>query len=259
MDIGYYIKQYFINYGIILFGYYLIPAGLTYFLFYVVKKKQWDSKHIQDRYPKKESVMREIKTSLKAILFFALYTTILIYYIKAGKTPVYYSVSDRGIGYLILSPLIFIVVQDTYFYWTHRFMHLKSIFPYVHKSHHLSNTPTPFATLSFGNWETIIEFGIYPLVIFLLPLHPIAIGLFLLYNVILNTSGHIGYEIVPRSFFQHIILKYGLTVTHHEMHHSKVNCNYGIYFNIWDKIMKTNHKDYQKTYMKVKDKSTTRS
>lgn len=255
MEFTYYIKQYFINYGIILFGYYLIPAGLTYFLFYMLKKNQWESKRIQDRYPKKNSVSREIKCSLRAIFFFAFYTTLLIYFITIGKTKVYYSISDLGLGYLFLSVIIFIVTQDTYFYWTHRFMHLKKVFPYVHKSHHLSNTPTPFATLAFGPWETIIEFGIYPLVIFLLPLHPLAIGLFLLYNVILNTAGHIGYEIIPRSFFHHRILKYGLTITHHEMHHSKVNCNYGIYFNIWDRVMRTNHQDYEKTYMKVKDKA----
>lgn len=256
MEYSYYIKQYFINYGIILFGYYLIPAGLTYFLFYVLKKNQWKTKRIQDRYPKKKSVNREIKCSLRAILFFAFYTTLLNFFIVTGKTKVYYSINDYGIGYLILSVILFILIQDTYFYWTHRFMHLKKVFPLIHKSHHLSNTPTPFATLAFGPWETIIEFGIYPLVIFLLPMHPLAIGLFLLYNVILNTAGHIGYEVIPRSFFNHQILKYGLTVTHHEMHHSKVNCNYGIYFNIWDRIMKTNHQNYEKTFMKVKDKSS---
>jgi sterol desaturase/sphingolipid hydroxylase (fatty acid hydroxylase superfamily) len=90
--------------------------------------------------------------------------------------------------------------------------------------------------------------------VFLIPLHPIAIGIYALHNIILNTGGHIGYEVIPRSFFHHPLLKYGLTVTHHEMHHSKVNCNYGIYFNIWDRIMHTNHRDYEKTYMKVKDK-----
>jgi sterol desaturase/sphingolipid hydroxylase (fatty acid hydroxylase superfamily) len=242
-------------YGLILFGYYLLPAGLTYLLFHVIKKDKWESKRIQDRRPKKTSVIREIRSSLIAIVLFALYTTILCFFIDIGKTKVYTNFSDHSTIYFIFSILIFIIVQDAYFYWTHRFMHLKRIFPYVHRSHHLSNPPTPFATLNFGPWETIIEFGIYPIMIFLVPLHPYAIGIFLIYNVTINTAGHIGFEIVPRSWFHHTLLKHGLTVTHHEMHHSKVNCNYGIYFTFWDRIMGTTHRDYEKTYMNVKDKS----
>ncbi len=256
MEFTYFIKQYFIIYALIFFCYYLIPAGSCYLLFHVVNKNKWESRRIQNRPPKKNSVLREIKTSLIAISLFSLYTTILCYFISIGKTRLYLSVSDHSIGYLVLSLLIFIVVQDTYFYWTHRFMHLKKIFPYVHRSHHLSNPPTPFATLNFGVWETIIEFGIYPLMIFFVPLHPITIGIFLIYNVTINTAGHIGYELMPRSFFNHPILKYGLTVTHHDMHHSKVNCNYGIYFSFWDRIMHTNHADYESTFMQLKNKSS---
>ncbi len=152
MSYIYFIKQYFIMYCLILFGYYLIPAGLTYILFNVIKKGKWESKRIQDRRPKKKSIIHEIKSSLVAIVFFALYTTILCYFIAIGKTKVYTNFFDHSTLYFIFSILIFIIVQDAYFYLTHRFMHLKRIFQYVHKSHHLSNPPTPFATLIFGTW-----------------------------------------------------------------------------------------------------------
>jgi sterol desaturase/sphingolipid hydroxylase (fatty acid hydroxylase superfamily) len=35
------------------------------------------------------------------------------------------------------------------------------------------------------------------------------------------------------------------------MHHRLTRCNYGLYFNIWDRLMKTNHPEYEKSYDKV--------
>jgi sterol desaturase/sphingolipid hydroxylase (fatty acid hydroxylase superfamily) len=168
----------------------------------------------------------------------------------------YFDVSKHGWLYLAGSSILIIFFYDTYYYWLHRFMHLKWVFPWVHKTHHLSHTPSPWATLAFNPPETVLEFAIYPLMLFLVPLHPIALGCFVLYNIILNTAGHIGFEIVPHSHFRHPLLKFSLTVTHHDMHHSKINCNYGIYFSIWDRIMGTNHKDYEKTFDQVHDQKS---
>jgi sterol desaturase/sphingolipid hydroxylase (fatty acid hydroxylase superfamily) len=35
------------------------------------------------------------------------------------------------------------------------------------------------------------------------------------------------------------------------MHHRLVKCNYGLYFNIWDRLMGTNHPDYEKSFNEV--------
>lgn len=238
-----------------LLGYYLVPAGSVYLLFYVLKRDQWRAMKIQDRYPDGKNIRREIKWSVISVLIVSMITTGLILLIQAGKTKMYFDVSERGWFYLIGSAVVFILAYDTYFYWLHRFMHLKKVFPLVHRLHHTSHTPSPWAILAFHPLEAILEFMIYPMVIFLIPLHPYAVGFFVFHNIVLNTLGHAGYEVVPRSFFRNPILGIGLTVTHHDMHHSKVRCNYGIYFNIWDRIMGTNHPDYESTYLHIKDKS----
>ena len=251
MDIGYYSKLYLIILAIILTGYYLVPAGLSYLFFYVWKKNQWVGRHIQKRFPTRKSILRELKWSLISICILSFFTLLLYLSIQQGHGNMYFSIREYGWVYFLFSSLLIIAVYDTYYYWIHRFMHLKKVFPWVHKTHHLSHTPTPWAILAFSPVETILEFAIYPILIFTIPLHPAALGFFILYNIILNTGGHIGFEIVPRSFFNHRLLKYGLTVTHHDMHHSKINCNYGIYFNFWDRIMKTNHPDYEKTFNEI--------
>jgi len=42
------------------------------------------------------------------------------------------------------------------------------------------------------------------------------------------------------------------------MHHSKFNCNYGLYFNIWDRIMGTLHHEYMNKFDEVKANSKNR-
>ncbi len=35
------------------------------------------------------------------------------------------------------------------------------------------------------------------------------------------------------------------SVTHHALHHEKFRANFGLYFNVWDRLMGTNHRDYE--------------
>ncbi len=236
---------------IILFGYYMIPAGLSYLYFYVIRRDQWKPRHIQKRYPQTKSVLREIKWSFSTVLIITLITCIALFSIQEGKTQVYFSIVEYGWYYLFFSILLYIGLHDTYFYWIHRLLHFKPVFRWVHKTHHLSHTPTPFASLSYNPLEAFLQFGINLILIFIIPLHPVAIGILLTHNILLNTGGHTGFEVMPRCFFHHWFFKYSLTTTHHDMHHTKLNCNYGLYFNIWDRIMGTNHREYEKTFMEV--------
>jgi lathosterol oxidase len=67
----------------------------------------------------------------------------------------------------------------------------------------------------------------------------------------MNVFGHMGYEFFPKGFASHKILKWHNTATNHNMHHRFVKCNYGLYFNIWDRMMKTNHPKYEEIYDEV--------
>lgn len=241
----------------LLVGYYLIPAGSMYLLFFVWKREKWKKHRIQDRYPETASIRREVKWSLISLLITAGLATMLILLVQSGNTKMYFTIGERGWFYFVFSTVAFILLYDTYFYWLHRFMHWKKVFPYVHRLHHMSHTPTPWAILAFNPLEAVLEFLIYPLAICLIPLHPAAVIIFVAYNIVINTLGHIGYELIPRSFFRHPVFGFSTTVTHHEMHHQKVRCNYGIYTTIWDRIMGTNHPDYESTFLAVKEKTKT--
>jgi len=233
---------------------YLLFAGSFYLVFYIWKNKAiWRAK-IQQRYPENKHVIREIVNSFVTIIIFGLVIMGVIYASKAGLTRIYPNVSDKGYGYYIFSIVLMIFMHDTYFYWTHRAMHWKPLFKLAHKTHHLSTNPTPFAAYAFHPLEAIIEIGIVPLIAFTIPYHGTALTIFSLYSLLLNVTGHLGFELFPKGFASNKLFKWHNTSTHHNMHHRLVKCNYGLYFNLWDRLMKTNHPDYEKSFNEVVEK-----
>src|SRR3989337_2689278 len=104
------------------------------------------------------------------ILGFGIYTAEM-----AGVTLIYDDVHQYGITYMIMSFILTVVFHDFYFYWTHRFMHHKKIFKYVHRVHHESTNPSPWAAYSFHPWEALIQALVLPIMVFLFPLNPLVI------------------------------------------------------------------------------------
>lgn len=218
---------------------YVIPAGLFYWLFFVRRSEQTEAMRIQDRRHTREDVKREVKDSLLSILLFAFYALLVYQAIKAGRTALYSNIGDYPVWWAIASFVIAVLLHDTYFYVTHRIMHLKPLFRVFHSRHHKSITPTPWAILSFQPLETIFQFGFFALLIFFVPMHPFVLAAYVMYDELVNAAGHSGHEFIPEKMQTHWLLKYSNAVTHHDLHHSTFNHNYGHYFNVWDRIMGT--------------------
>jgi sterol desaturase/sphingolipid hydroxylase (fatty acid hydroxylase superfamily) len=230
---------------------YLLFTGTFYLFFYVWRNKQYWYSKIQQRYPGKQHIFREIKYSFFTVLIFGFVIMLTIIAGMKGLTLVYSPINKYGYVYYFFSIILMILLHDTYFYWTHRLMHWKPLFKWVHKTHHLSTNPTPFAAYAFHPLEAFIEVGIIPIIAFTIPHHTSAITIFGLYSLLLNVMGHLGYELFPKGFASHRIFRWHNTSTHHNMHHRLVKCNYGLYFNFWDRVMHTNHPDYEESFDKV--------
>ena len=252
MDGPQYINVFLISLAAIMLIYYMLPAWLSYRILNKWNKEKWEKNKIQTATRAEASIKREIAWSLSTVFIFSLLATLGVYWIDQGYTKVYFSIQERGRIYFVLSILAYLVLHDTYFYWIHRFMHWRPVFKRVHRVHHLSHTPSPFASLSFSPAEAVLQFGINLIVIFLIPLHPLAIVIFAIYNTMINTAGHTGFEIVPDFLSRNRFLKYGLTVTHHDMHHSRMNCNYGLCFVFWDRLMGTETQQRERSFTKIK-------
>ncbi|MDB4655261.1 sterol desaturase family protein [Flavobacteriales bacterium] len=230
---------------------YALFAGIPYILFYVLFQSKTFRMKIQQKVPKTKDIKREVLYSLSSIVVFSIISMVTLHMIKTGRSAMYMDVSDYGQLYFWLSIPLLIVLHDAYFYWTHRAMHWKPVFKHVHLVHHKSTDPTPWAAFSFHPLEAIIQGGYFPLIVLVLPVHPVAVLVWVLYQFTLNVLGHLGYEILPKGFTKSKLTFWHNTGTHHNMHHKYFSCNYGLYFNVWDRLMGTNHAKYDETFEEV--------
>ena len=195
---------------------------------------------------------REFLYSLMSLAIFSGVGVLTFVLYRMGWVQLYRDIHARGWGYFAFSVGALIFLHDTWFYWTHRFMHLKSVFPLVHRVHHLSRTPTPWAAFAFHPVEAFVQAVFFPLIVLVLPVHPLAGLAWLLYMTGMNVLGHCGHEVLPRGLATHWLGKWHNTTTHHDMHHRLVRCNFGLYFNLWDRLLRTNHADYEREFDRVK-------
>jgi len=236
---------------------YLLIAGAAYLLFYVCLRRKLIRRKIQSMFPRPAEMRREVVYSLLSFAVFGVVGVLTAGLFQAGWTRLYFNLQQHGAPYFWLSVIALIFVHDTWFYWSHRLMHWRRLFAFVHRIHHLSHNPTPWAAFAFHPLEALVQALIFPLVILLLPLHPLAALAWLFYMTVMNVLGHLGFEILPRGFARHWLFKWHNTSLHHNMHHRHVNCNYGLYFNLWDRLMRTNHRRYEETYDEITGASAT--
>ncbi|MBO9153991.1 sterol desaturase family protein [Chitinophaga sp. GCM10012297] len=224
---------------------YFVIAGLAFLIWYLVFRRVLFFKKIQRRMPKNKDYRREILYSCITILIFSAVPVLILYSPLRQYTQYYKDAAMHGaLWYFAAFPLMFIV-HDAWFYWTHRLMHHPRVFPWFHKVHHLSVNPSPWAAFSFHPLEAFVEIGIFPVLLFLMPLTRMHLVVFFAVMMVYNVYGHLGWELYPRWFARHWFGKWINTSFNHNQHHQYFKGNYGLYFLWWDRWTGTIRKDYE--------------
>jgi sterol desaturase/sphingolipid hydroxylase (fatty acid hydroxylase superfamily) len=218
---------------------YLFLAGSTYVVFYVYQKKRFARLKIQKEVPAPGIIQQEILFSSFTLLTYCGTSWLVFQWENAGITKIYRDLHTHSYYYFVLSVAAMVIIHDAYFYWTHRLLHLPRLFRWVHKTHHLSHNPTPWASFSFHPLEALVSAGIIPLIVFLIPCHPFALFSFLTFMTLINVMGHLGYETFPKRITNGKIWKWQNTSTNHNLHHQHSRYNFGLYFTVWDRLMNT--------------------
>lgn len=218
---------------------YVVAGAILYLARYRRVETGWVLDNRRERLVRKDQLKRELSFSATTLLIYAALGYMIFRMRSAGYTMVYTDLSQKGMIYFFLSILFMILVHDTYFYWTHRLLHLPPVFRVVHRVHHRSHQPTPWTAFSFHPLEAVVQAGIVPLIVFTLPVHPAALFIFLAFMTIINVAGHCGYEILPAWFRNSRLGRWQNTPGQHERHHLEGKHNYGLYFTFWDRLMKT--------------------
>jgi sterol desaturase/sphingolipid hydroxylase (fatty acid hydroxylase superfamily) len=223
----------------VLLARYVVIVGPLYLLCWKLLRRRLQPRRIQRTFPTRRRMLAEVLWSLSTFVVFSLVGVTLMEMSRAGWTRMYPSIDDHGWGYWAVSIALMLVLHDAYFYWTHRFMHLPGVFRRVHRVHHLSFNPSPWAAFSFHPLEAVIEAGVVLVIAVIIPFHPSAMFVFLLIMTLMNALGHLGYELYPGGFTRHRVGQWLTTSVHHNMHHHYVHRNYALYFTWWDRLMGT--------------------
>jgi len=189
---------------------------------------------------------REIRNAVIALILFCLAGMLTGYSIDRGWTRVYteFTYTVSGVGYLFLSFFAAVLIHDIYFYLTHRLLHVDFVFRHVHATHHRSLNTNAWSAFSFHPLEGLVQIGIVPLVAFFLPIQETVFLAFTAFLLFMSVYGHAGYELRVN---KQRALDIFNTSLHHYQHHKYVKYNFGIYFNLWDRLLRTNYPQYSES------------
>lgn len=219
---------------------YVIVSGIFHGAIWGRPEEKVAGTRLARQRPTMKTVWREARTSMSVSIIYALPAAYLIDEWKRGGTALYNSINGIGdILWMPVSVLIYLVLHDAYFYWTHRMMHHPALYAATHRTHHVSKQPTSWAAFCFSPWEAILSAWFIPALAFVIPMH---IGAFLVLLMIMtfnSVANHTGWEIWPKAFLDGPIGRHLITARHHNLHHTRFARNYGLYFRFWDKVMGT--------------------
>lgn len=218
---------------------YVLIAWMTHALIWRRGSQTTAGTRLNRDWPKAATIKHELKLSLLSSWIYALPAAVGLEAWKHGATQVYLDVDRYGVWWLVASGLIYLVVQDAYYYWLHRVMHHPALFRWTHAGHHRSRQPTAFASFSFDWTEAALNAWLLPAMAFVIPIHPAVILTLLTLATIAAVLNHSGAEVLPPWMVKGPVGDWLITASHHSIHHIHYRKNFGLYFRFWDRLMGT--------------------
>jgi Delta7-sterol 5-desaturase len=137
----------------------------------------------------------------------------------------YFETHKYTITHFIIGLFVYLFVMDTWFYWTHRFLHMPYFFKNVHLMHHQFYKPSAFCQDAVHPLEGLIQGPVgHGLATLFYPIHPIALAVFGTLTSIFAIAAHDGRE---------------YDINDHYKHHTHVKVNFSLYWGFWDVVCGT--------------------
>jgi sterol desaturase/sphingolipid hydroxylase (fatty acid hydroxylase superfamily) len=227
---------------------YFVPASIAFALLWVWGRDRFRHRRIREG---RSPIAHDIARSVSTIFVFSLVGVSVWALGNAGIVRRYDQVAERGWPWLFASIALLIVLQDAYFYWTHRAMHHPRLYRVFHRAHHEAKTASPWTAYAFAVPEALVHAAFVPLVWLVVPMHELAVLAFLVFMIVRNVHGHLSIELGPSGLSRHPFWGWHTTTTHHALHHAHAGFNFGLYSTFWDRLMGTTHPRYHETYERV--------
>jgi len=211
---------------------YLVVAGLAWWL--VCPKSS-----LVD-----QDVFQDIRSSVVSAAIFAMTMAAAIELHILGCTRIYNQLGAHGWWYIGGSYFLVLIMQDSYFYVTHRLFHRPFLYSWAHQGHHRSRRPSPWTSFAFEPMESLAHAMFLLSVVCLIPLHLGTILAVLTTMTIWAVVNHLDMEQLPVRFPHHLLGRWIIGPAHHSIHHNHQNKHFGLYFTFWDRVLGTEDRDY---------------
>jgi sterol desaturase/sphingolipid hydroxylase (fatty acid hydroxylase superfamily) len=229
---------------------YFAIAGFFYWALWKRPGNLLRARKLTDITPPARLIRSEIRWSVIASAIYAVPGALVLEAWKNGGTAIYMDISEYGWLWYFASVPVYLFIHDTYFYWTHRMMHHPRLFPVMHKVHHESRQPTPWAGFSFHPTESMLGAAILPAMAFVIPIHVSAILFILVLMTVVSVTNHSGFELMPDRLLRGFVGRNWISAAHHNLHHLRYTINYALYFRFWDRVMGTDRLETEYDFLR---------
>lgn len=222
---------YVIAFFAIILARYLAMAGFAHWLLY-------------QRQEARASVFNDIQLSVISAAIFSLATALLMTLQERGMTLLHGQIHPESWWSLPLSYVAVLVLQDAFFYVSHRLFHQPKLFPWFHRGHHRSRQPTPWTSFAFDALEAVVQALFLIGIVMLIPMHFATLLAVLTTMTVWAVVTHLGLEVLPLSFPHHWLGRWLIGPAHHSLHHRRHGHHFGLYFTFWDRVFGTEDPAY---------------
>ncbi|XP_064651071.1 uncharacterized protein LOC135502292 [Lineus longissimus] len=230
--------------------FYLIPSVIvsyvTYFgmagyfhrYFYINRKdKAHEWKCQAEKFLTPENERHALMVGSMNMTIGALYSgTAACVIMNGAPSKLYYSISDYGIIYAILSAIVVFLLIEGAGYYAHKMYHIPCLYRAIHKWHHRYQQPMVWVSGAMHPIEFLTYQTIFVSPVFFLPLHPFVFLSVILYHYYYGVVDHSGIKMAA-------IWPWQIHSMYHDNHHRFYHCNFGFNIKFFDWLHGTMHRD----------------
>lgn len=165
-----------------------------------------------------------------------------------------FNTASPSIVNLIFEFIAIFFLFDITYYFLHRALHQEPFYSWIHIHHHKTFNPNFFTAFAFHPLEGILAGSIALFWVWILNFHVHTILTILVFQGMMNFSVHFAHEYFPKGWLDKWYTKWFISPTFHDLHHSRVNCNFGGFTSIPDSLMSTLTPDLKKIFDAIKQR-----
>lgn len=184
--------------------------------------------------PVKGKHLDELEFVDKAFIFInKLFTVTFVYHLiqLTYSTPsISWAHEDVTLLNTLGSLVAFYAFYDYFYMWFHYFLHVRWLYPHIHKHHHRQKAPSRgnLDAINVHPFEYVVGEYLHLLTVYIIPSHIYTVVFFIVAGGVLASLNHTRLDLnIPFGIY---------SVKAHDVHHRLPESNYAQYMMYWDKI-----------------------